>query len=280
MKSINKLVLMLFCVSIVAVGCDDSNNLNPTLDVNNQENAISRFQDGLILTYNPAENVENIISVGVSTVSDSDRQFVLSVNDITTLEANFYEIQSLTGTIPAGSFVGSINVTTLGGDNVNLPGGTDQLVLNLDSVENATVTTGQERRAINLSVECPSVDLTQIVGSVTSFSNGLAVAFGLSSDAFGPGSVIAGPGENQVTIVGGFGLGSSDDIIINVDPTDGSITNATPEGALIFINGGTLPVPITGISGKVLTCIGRISIDVDNEIFGGSNAQWNLTVNL
>jgi len=283
MKNKTNLIKLLTGLLVVILSACEPNE-NAFLDVNNLDNSVARFQSGNTLVYNPVENVANEIQVGVSTLSSEDRTFELILNEeATTLPDNFYSIESLTGVIPAGSFVGSVIVTTLGAENSNLPSASARMSFTLDSLEDATLVTGSLLTVnVPLAVACPTVDLPEVSGFVNqqTMFNELAAAFGLPANAFGPSEVFVGPGENQLTIVGGFGTESSDDLIINVDPVTGEVSNASPEGTLIFINGGTLPVPVTGIRGNVLTCINQIDIDVENAIFGGTLSAFTLTVNI
>lgn len=278
MKNLKKIIILsLFLVSFIT-SCDE--DTNDSLDINDINNSLATFAIDNELIYDPTENIVNEIQVGVSTLSTNDRSFVVSLNtENTTLLDNFYSLTTTTGIIPAGSFFGSVSITSLGADNLTLPSSSDEIVLNLESLEGAVILESDVQERIPLAVQCPSVDLNNVVGSVSSFSNELAVAFGGTATDFGPSQVIAGPGENQITIISAYGLASSDDIILNVD-SEGNVTNGSPEGTLIFVNGGATPtpVPVTGITGRVLTCINLIEISTRNAVFGGANSAWDLSI--
>ncbi|MFP2997063.1 hypothetical protein ABN763_14195 [Spongiivirga sp. MCCC 1A20706] len=239
--------------------------------------AIASFNGGEVLVINPAADTENRLVIGVSAASNVDRSFTLSVDEDSSLDPTLYDIQ-LTGIIPAGSYTGEALVTTFA--TTDFPEQGDALILNLVSVDGATVVEGGARNTLSFgfTVECPSFELSNIVGTATTVSNELLSAFGLEDTAADPRTVVEGPGENQITIVGGFGVSTSDDIILNIDPATGNITNGSPDGTLIFINGGTTPVPVTGISGRALTCINQITIEAANGVFGGGFAAFTLVL--
>jgi hypothetical protein len=273
----------LFAVLLIlsfAIGCEAPED-EFFFDVENQDDAIAQFQASPVLVINPSANTDNTVSVGVSTVSNTDRSFQVSISEDSSLDASFFDIPSLTGVIPAGEFVGSITVTTLQ-TNV-FPAMGSSLVLDLDSVDGANLLDSSTTQvSLGFTVECPSVDISQIVGTAVTTNNTLLAAFGLAVTAADPRQVVQGPGENQVTIVGGFGVGSSEDVILNIDPSTGDITDGSPEGTLIFVNGGAnpTPVPITGLSGRALTCINEISFSANNAIFGGALSSFTLTLSI
>lgn len=250
------------------------------LDVNDQANAVAQINGGTVLTFNPVEDVENIVVIGVSTLSDTDRTFTLSVgttanpNNID-LDPSFYNIPSLTGVIPAGSFTADFAVITPIPDS--FPPGNATLTLVLESVQGVELLpTSNLSEEIGTTVACPDVDLSLVVGSAVTASNPLLEAFGVPATFSDPRTVVAGPNENQITIIGGISpdIGSSD-IILTVDLETGLATGtATPEETTealplgnSFTNGG-VPTRTTAIRGQILSCIGQITFTLDNATFG------------
>lgn len=245
-------------------------------DVNNQENSVAQLNGGSVLIFNPVEETSNFITVGVSTVSDQARSFTLSVNeDDTTLDSSLYVIPSLTATIPAGSFTGQLEVITP--IPASLPPSGLVLVVNLESVEGARLPDGLLSETIGTSVACPSVDLSQVIGSAVTLENPLLSAFGLPITSSDLRTVIAGPEDNQITILGGLSadLGGTD-TVLTIDMETGLVTDAT-DGGISFVN-GTNPISTTSIDGRVLTCINQIIINVNNGNFAPPFASLRLTL--
>ena len=217
------------------------------------------------IIFNPAEDTENILTIGVSTRSDSDRAVVLDLDlSETTLGSEFYTISNLNPVIPAGEFTVDIVITTIA--TGGLPDPTSIIALNLVSVADSEILAeSRSELEIGLSVKCPSVDLENVTGNGEVVVNEILVnGFGAPISLSGsPKVVLAGPEENQLTIVGGVSpaLGA-DDLIIEVNPDTGSVSYAGPEDAVFIVNGGN-PVAYRGVTGQVLTCIGLISLQIE-----------------
>ncbi|NER14970.1 hypothetical protein GWK08_16050 [Leptobacterium flavescens] len=233
------------------------------LDVTDPANSIAQFNTGEILVINPSADTQNSIIVGVSTISDSDRVITISVDASSTLDPSFYQIESLTPVIPAGQVTGEVIVTTFATDI--FPDGGDALVLNLESVEGATILDSSvSQLSVGTTVECPSVDIAAVIGDGANVlaNEILTGGFGAPLSAGGlTRSVLAGPGENQVTIVGGVGFNGSQDLVLNIDPDTGAVSYGGEDNVTFFENAGT-PIPYTTVTGQALTCIGLIDIEI------------------
>ncbi|WP_394750101.1 DUF1735 domain-containing protein [Spongiimicrobium salis] len=238
----------------------------PRFDTQNGR-AIAGFGGGNAaprIVFNPAEDTPSVITVGVSTLSSSDRSVVVELDmDGTTLDPALFSIDNLTPVIPAGQFTADITITTLASDN--LPSATDAIALNLVSVEGAEILDDSiEALAITLDVQCPSVDLAALPGSYDVTASTFANFFGETDF---DREVVAGPGPDQVTIVGGtYITEGAEDLIITIDPATGSITavDETRISSQVSFGPNTyrfLP------GGRVLTCVGIIEVNLD---FGGS----------
>lgn len=256
---------LLLMAALMVTSCED--NDIPIFDVENGR-AIAGFngQDSQSIIFNPADDTESTITVGVSTLSDTDRQVNISISENSTLDPQFYSISDLNPVIPAGEFTTDITITTLGGED--LPGASDELILELESVEGAEILPGSvEELAIGLDVQCPSVDLSQVPGNyrVTALT-----FFGFFEETQETREVIAGPGDNQFTIVEGAYPGTGgEELIFTVDPESGSVT-AIDESKLAMSNDAFGPNPFDfQPGGRVLTCVGIIEINFD---FGGAIA--------
>jgi len=220
-------------------------------------------QSPALLTYNPAADTDNIYTVSVSTVSDVDRAVSVSVDDASTISSDSYSINTST-VIPAGSFSADIVVTTFASDVFPENGST--LILNLDSVVGAEIISGTSVAVYNIgfTVECPSVDISGVLGDGANVlaNEILTGGFGAPLSAGGLTRTIEeGPGENQITIIGGVGFNSSEDLVLNINPVNGSVSYGGPEGAVFFFNGPN-PISYTEVNGRVLTCIGLIELEI------------------
>lgn len=233
----------------------------PLFDTTNGR-AIAGFNGGAADTrvvFNPAENTESILKVGVSTLSSSDRSVSVSIDAASTLDPSFYTINTLAPIIPAGEFTADIVITTLPG--ATLPGASDAVILNLDSVEGAEILDNSiSTLAVGLDVQCPSVEISALAGSYDVVALGFAGFFGETDFTR---EVIDGPGANQVTIVDGtFITEGADDLILTIDPATGSIIGVNEDGIDSAASFGPnfyrlLP------GGRVLTCVGIIEMTLD-----------------
>ena len=187
----------------------------PLFDTENGR-SIAGFNGGAADTrvvFNPAENTESILKVGVSTLSSSDRSVSVSVDAASTLDPSFYTINTLTPVIPAGEFTADIVITTIPG--ASLPGASDAVILNLDSVEGAEILDNSiSTLAVGLDVQCPSVEISALAGSYNVVALGFAGFFGEtdligvnedgidSAASFGPNFYRLLPGGRVLTCVG------------------------------------------------------------------------------
>ncbi|AXT20951.1 hypothetical protein D7030_00370 [Flavobacteriaceae bacterium AU392] len=267
------LALVGLMVSIYSCESDDSDRI--LLDVNDPANAIAQVQTTNLILIDPTADTNNNITVGVSTLSNVDRAFTLSVDPTSTLDASFYNIPSLTGVVPAGEFEGSITLTTFA--TTTFPNAGSSVTFTLDSFEGAALLPSSTLTVdVGFQVQCPSVDLANVTGTGTYTLNVLAAAFGAPTTG-DPVDVLAGPGENQLTIVGGVNVAgrASEDVIINVDPDSGAVSYGGPADAvLVIFNGG--PVNHSSVTGLALTCINTIDIVLNNTFFAApfnSNAM-------
>ncbi|GAA4278175.1 hypothetical protein [Aquimarina mytili] len=74
------------------------------------------------------------------------------------------------------------------------------------------------------TIACPAFPIDDVVGTYNVASNGLATALGLT-DPDPTREVIAGPGDNQITIVGGsVGFAGGGDLTVDIDPSFGGLT--------------------------------------------------------
>lgn len=263
-NSIYKLFVFVFGVLVLA-SCE-SNDI-PTIDVNDSR-AIAGFGtvESQTVVFDPSAETSTTYTVGVSTLSDEDRAVVMRVDTAaTTLGSALYSISTLTPVIPAGEFTTEFTVTTIGGGQV--PSATARLVLDLVSVEGAEILEeSTSELTIGLNIKCPSVDLSLVPGS---YDITALTFYNFFEETDSTREIIAGPGENQFTVVGGaYPVENGEDLIFTVDPETGAVTalDETKIASAVSFGPNTykfLP------GGRVLTCAGIVELDFD---FGGSIA--------
>ncbi|WGK63608.1 hypothetical protein [Croceiramulus getboli] len=265
LNKLNLKSILVLCIAVLSLSACEENDI-PIFDAENGR-AIAGFNGAISnpkIVFNPAADTENTITIGVSTLSSSDRMVQLDlIEEETTLDESFYTISSLSPVIPAGQFTVDIMITTLASEI--LPGSRDEIVLELVSVEGAEILEDSESLLnIGLDVQCPSVDLSAIPGSYTVTASTFANFFGETDFTR---EIIAGPGENQFTILEGtYITEDAEELIFTVDPSTGAVTaydETKIESQVSFGPNTYKYLP----GGRVLTCVGIIELNID---FGGS----------
>lgn len=256
----NKILILIAIMTLGLVSSCDQDEDRILFDVNNQDNAIAQLNGGSVLVFNPVEETSNFINVGVSTVSDQPRTFTVSLNeDDSTLDPSFYVIPSLTGTIPAGSFVGQLEVITP--LPTTLPANDRVIVVNLESVEGAQfLPDALVTETIGVTVACPSVDTDGIPGTYRIVQDDFETTVG--DNLF---EIIAGPEANQYTMVNPFdhpnpadGGAQSYNVIIDIDPATGESRIARQDAWHCDNFGCGFGQGRIDGSGLTLTCINQI----------------------
>lgn len=265
---------------VLVTSCED--NDFPTIDVNDSR-PIAGFNgiESQNMIFNPAEDTETMFRVGVSTLSNEERNVVIRVDTAaTTLDASFYNISTLTPVIPAGEFTADFTVTTIA--SAGVPDASDVLVLELVSVEGGEILeTSTQELNLGLTIQCPEVDLSVIPGTYTILSDGFGTSVG--DDQF---EIIAGPGENEFTMVDPFDHpnpaagGAAYNVVFSVNPTSGSVTVAR-QGAWHYSNFAASPAYGEGRvqgTGQALTCIELINFSLRHTVDAGSFGTYGLTI--
>ena len=281
MKNIIYRLSLLVFASLIFVSCEE--NEIPTIDVVNSR-AIAGFSNATsssTIIFNPAEDTENVITVGVSTISDQDRQVVVTLDEeATTLDASYYEISNLNPVIPAGEFTTDIIITTIASTDV--PSGDSELVLKLESVESAEIIDGSVTDLnIGLNVKCPEVDMASIPGTYEVAVDDFG--FIIHSDF----EIVEGPGDNEFTIVNLSGHSNPDaggdmnyDVVFSVNPESGSVS-VEKQAAWHWDTFGGDPDYGTGSvegTGLVLTCINQINFNLTHTVGAGSFGTYALQI--
>lgn len=225
------------------------------------------------LLVSPTDDFDNVVTVGVSTVSGADRTATVSIDPSSTLDPAIYTLESTTVTIPAGSFIGTVNITTVAGSAFNP---SDVLIINLDSVENGVVLDNANTvKTITFSptVGCNFI-VDQTVGTWTIVQDDFGTSVGDNSF-----EVVAGPGENQVTMINPFDhtnpdTGGGYDIIIDIAPNSGAATINRQaawhcDGFGCGFGEGRVNSNPAGTN-KVLTCEGSMEFLLQHTVDAGS----------
>ncbi len=112
---------------------------------------------------------------------------------------------------------------------------------------------------------CPSVDYATLPGIWN-------VDFHRFDAFFGPQgntrTIVAGPGENQITIIGGaVPLDGADDLIIEIDPATSEISFAGDSANDIHFNTFGPGIYGSDVTGLAFTCIGKLDITITSPGF-------------
>lgn len=272
MKTVLYRSILLLVTIITTVSCEE--NEITIFDATNGR-SIAGFNgiEEPKIVFNPTENTESIITIGVSTISDQARNVNITLSDDSTLDSSYFTISNLNPTIPAGSFTTDITITTIA--NEELPGGSDNIVLILESIEGAEILENSvSTLTIGLDVKCPTVEIATLAGNYSITESGFANFFGETDFTR---EVVLGPGENQVTIKdGAYITEQSEDLIITINPDTGTITAVDETKIASQVSFGPNTYAFLP-GGRVLTCAGIIEVNLD---FGGSVSGNPFSFNL
>ncbi len=257
--------------SVMLTGCEPDKVIYDSVNGESIATFQSPTPDPLI--FNPVADTRNVYTVSVSKVSTVDRTVSVSVDSSSTLDPSFYNIEDLNPVIPAGEFSTDIVITTPASEVFPPTGST--LKLKLNSVEGAQIKSFSiDTYAVPFSVNCPSVDVVSIPGT-----------YQITTDEFGGSlgddmvDVVAGPGDNQFTLVNPFDHPTPDaggagnyEVIVDVNPETGALS-VNKQAALNYDNFDPSPgygaISVEG-SGKALTCIGKLSFSLKYTVAAGS----------
>lgn len=265
-----KKILLLLFVALTTLSCEYERS-EDFFDVDGGQ-TIGAFNnsanDDLIIS--PTDDFVTPVVVGVSTVSNQNRTATISIDPNSTLDPSIYSLESTTVTIPAGSFTGTVNITTVAGSSF---ANSDVLIINLDSVQGGTVL--DNANTVDQITFRPTVGCTFIaadtIGVYQITVNELGVQLNPTFE------VIEGPGNNQVTFKNLFGhtnpeTGEQDyDIIVDITPNSGN-ANVVPQAAWHTDNLAFPPYGEGRIQGpgKVLSCTGTIEFTFTHTVDAGS----------
>ncbi len=115
----------------------------------------------------------------------------------------------------------------------------------------------------NFIILCPSVEFSEIIGTLNVTNHRFDAFFGNQGATR---EVVLGPGENQITIIGGaLPLDGGADLILDIDPATSQVTYGGESGQRHFTQFG--PADYASVEGLIFTCIGKLDITINSEGF-------------
>lgn len=257
--------LSIFIAAILLVASCEKNDI-PTIDTTN-DLAIAGFGgvENQTAIFDPSQDTATTFTVGVSTLSSSERSVQIRVSDDSTLDPSFYTISTLSPVIQAGEFTADITVTTKGG--LGVPPGGSVLVLELVAVQDAEILAeSTQELTVNLDVKCPSVDLSLVPGT---YDITALTFFNFFEETETVKEIVSGPGANQFTIVNGaYPIEGGEDLIFTVNSETGAIIALDETKIASTVSFGPNTYKFKP-GGRVLTCAGIVEVNFD---FGGNIA--------
>lgn len=261
MKTIIKYFFANCCFLLILISCDENDN-RVVFDVNNGQ-PLANIVNGTTQTLPvPDAGATALVQVGVSTVSDSDRTISVSIDtEASTADPTAYSLNQSTLVIPAGSFVGNVEI------DANFSGipevGLVSVVVNLDNVEGQDVVfQGTQSQTINLfrfceftngstflgdyelNVTVPSANLGDtFVAGVVTLTEGATVADRTFSASLFPAFGGFGPFQFSFSLICddvvvpntvGTGLGCTAPEIVIGPPTTSASYNSGDDSTLLI----------------------------------------------
>lgn len=279
MKNLIYKFSLLALILTAMVGCEEE----PIIFDNPNNESVATFQTNSpsAIIFNPAETTRNVYTISVSSVSSQDRTVNLSVDPSSTMEPEFYTIETLNPVIPAGEF--STDVVIITEASNEFPAGGSTLILNIDSVEGAELKDySVTSYSLPFTVQCPTVDVDSIPGTYVIVSDAFGTSVG--DDTF---EIVAGPGENQFTMVNPFDHPNPDaggeenyEVVVSISPSSGQLTVAR-QNAWHYSNFAASPAYGVGRvngTGLALTCIDQMSFSLTHTVAAGSFGTYGLTI--
>ncbi len=216
----------------------------------------------------PANNVASY-SLKVYRLSEGSASDVFDILTVTSFPSQF--------NISLEEIMASMGLTlddVVAGDRFEFFGesvSTDGLLVTANSLDDDLLGEPGQKVAyrFNASVSCPFVP-AEIEGTYQIVALGFAGFFG--EDLNAPRTVVAGPGENQFTIVEGeYPTQNSDPLIVTVDPETGNVLAVNEDGiAFDGVAQGFPPNYYLLVEGSVFSCTGYIDLRLNFTPFSGN----------
>ncbi|MGW9687293.1 hypothetical protein [Flagellimonas sp. 2504JD1-5] len=133
------------------------------------------------------------------------------------------------------------------------------------------------RQAFEFSfvILCPSVDFSALPGTYDVTNLGFAGFFGETDFVR---EVVAGPGANQITIIGGeWPSAGSRDLVLDINPTTGAVSLGEVAIAFDAAFGAFATDNWGSATGFVFTCTGNIVLVMDFDTFSGNAHPFELS---
>ena len=289
---ISKLKFISIAILVLSAGSCDAILEEDITDYGTGPNFVGFSSAALTLSAETnGEEFDKVIPIRIigPSVPDINDQVTVTISvdpSSTAIEGVHYRLDQTTVTLdPVGNdedmFQGGLPITILT-DGLEAPlDTTPVLVLNISSAEssaNVVVNDKTKKTTINLAYSCPfdvkSYEGTWIATTVEfprTYLGGNIVPF----------EIIAGPGENQITLINPAAHPEGYDIIVDVNPANGNLTIARQE----FLNYnsfgvtqyGVLSIQGTGTSGASGgECIGHFGFDAGYFVSAGTFGTFGM----
>ncbi len=274
MKNIHIKLLSIFLIAVAIVSCEDEDK-DPFSDIKDPSvlgSFVTLSQESLVIDFtNPSSTYDFTIDAPSSNVSEYNLSVQrISAGDTTDL-APLTSINTFPGSlsITAGEIADALGQSPddfLAGDQFDFRAevvGTDGSTATYENLNGDSTGPGQFQGLFHTTyLSCPFV-AADAAGEYT-------VSFHRFDAFFGPQgetrTVVAGPGPNQITILGGAViLDGADDLVIEVDPGTGIASYGGASGQVHFNTFG--PGTYLGVGGFVFSCTGVIDISIQSAGF-------------
>lgn len=117
--------------------------------------------------------------------------------------------------------------------------------------------------AFDFIILCPSADVNELIGTFDVINHRFDAFFGSQGTTR---EIVAGPEDNQITIVGGaVPLDGADDLILTINADNSMVSYGGEEGKIHFNTFG--PGSYASVSGLVFSCVGVIDITIESDGF-------------
>ncbi|WP_147406098.1 hypothetical protein [Aquimarina sp. BL5] len=300
MKNLHKILVLLSLTMIIS--CTDDSK-NPLPDFAASQGAFIRFVDEIAPpTVSFAVPAEASISLPVEDVNGNTTSYSLDM--IATVGGNVSIIDDF---ITIDSFPATLTISAqMIADALNIPLNDldfgDNFAFVAEAVRNdgvaftgqvpvfdgdtgilsggntsANLLTGVYRNAMafNFTFACPVFTTADVVGTYDVLNFSFGATFPITTATR---EIIAGPGDGQITIVGGeYPDYGADDLVLNVNFTTGTVSRGADGIAFDAAAGAFATDNYGDVSGLVLPCAGGlINLVVDFDAFAGNAHPFNL----
>lgn len=250
---------------------EDPNNYAPLVTVERETNLIDYAADNPTYTFmldDPADIVTTY-DLQVTSTAIPDTVDLLSVNTFPSeVSVTLSEVANAFGATVA-DFAPGDEITFLATTT-----GSNGYSITADDLNGDAFNTGiMQGLRHSVLIFCP-FNVADAVGTYDVTSLGFGEFFGETATTR---EVVAGPGENQITIVGGaYPAVGSDDLVLDIDPSNG-VASLGASGTAFSAAAGAFDTDNYGsANGFAFSCAGTITLTLDFDAYAGNAHDFNL----